>query len=633
MRRGVGLGLLVVLSSFVAIAACSSDSDGAPDGGSPDGGPAPTDTTTPPPPPPTDHFDPDATAPPSEPSIGEPDTFETSEYDVEEDIDTTDNTKRRVISPLIYGVNSFDVGAIPADALKALTFVRRGGDRVNTYDWETNLSSHSSEQSDQYAYNSYDLLPAAMQGSVAERTKPAALDLDMITRLRTAGLSAMIPFTLNDYVARREGSPDWTSWGLTSTTRTDWFDRNRPVRDGAFPAEPSLGDGAVYADEHFAYLKAKLGNIYAPGAGRVLVGIDNEPDIYHYNYPYLQDGRGEQLRSKNGTVVGRVADGNQFTDEKFLPFAKRVKALDPNAFIIGPDHYHYDGFTTWEEHMTSTYSDEGDGTWFMEGFLDKVKAASDVAGRRLLDIWDFHWYPQYRVNGTECEDIQAAAVASPGAARQAVLDAPREMWDDTFTTNGWYAQSHATNGPTYILRRIKQRIDAHYPGTPIGLSEYWPGGGGTIYNGLAVADMLGIFQRENVALGALWPSGPLDYAYGAFKLLRNADGNGLKFASVYAPVANPAAAATERTERALSSAYAGSEDKTTMTVLVINKTASARRFAIRAKHSALLKTVTPYVLAGTGPNPVAQPAATLAKKNAYLYAAPAYTATLLVFKN
>lgn len=37
-----------------------------------------------------------------------------------------------------------------------------------------------------------DHLPAA------DRAKPAALDLDMSTRTRAAGVGAMIPFTLND---------------------------------------------------------------------------------------------------------------------------------------------------------------------------------------------------------------------------------------------------------------------------------------------------------------------------------------------------------------------------------------------------------------------------------------------------
>ena len=610
--------------------------DDAPDADAPDGFVAPGDAGA----------DADA-ATPSDPSIGDPDTFAAGEYDVEEDIDTTDNAQRRPISPLIYGINSFDVSTIPAPVLKAVTFVRRGGDRVNSYDWETNLSTDSTEEGPVTSTSDYELLPNGITG--AARTHPAALDIDMITRTRAANIGAMIPFVLNDYVAKIAADViPWTTWTAKAGQRTGFYDRNL-IGTTAWAAndEPALGDGVVYTDEHFAYLRSHIAaDIYAPGPQRVLVAIDNEPDIYAGNYPYLQAGSGANLHpqaANKSNVVGTLVDGNQFLNEKFLPFAKRVKDLDPNAFIVGPTHYHYDGFTTWNVTMNA-YSDKGDGKWFMEDFLKAVKTESDREGRRLLDVWDFHWYPQgtppdapddsaYYAEYINPNNFSATSRPTKAEAIDWILQSPRSFWDDTYDENAWYTDADHTNGPAHILTRVQQRIDASYPGTPIGVSEYWPGGGGTIYNGLGVADILGIFQRMNVGLGAMWPDGDVTYAYGAFRLLRNADGNGLKFASTYVPVTNPATAAIEKAERARSSAYAASDDATKMTVLVINKTAAARRFALRAKHSSLLKTVTAYRIVEGQPVPVAQPADTLTKKNAYLYAAPAFSATLLVFEN
>ena len=132
----------------------------------------------------------------------------------------------------------------------------------------------------------------------------------MVAKTRAAGIGAMIPFTLNDYVASKdhESMSFAEKWTPAGGQRDLWFDRNHPVTTGAIPAEPRLDDGAVYADQHFAYLKAKLGDIYAAGATRVIVGTDNEPDTYHENYPFLQAGAGAAI-NRNGVGVGTLVDG------------------------------------------------------------------------------------------------------------------------------------------------------------------------------------------------------------------------------------------------------------------------------------------------------------------------------------
>ena len=264
-----------------------------------------------------------------------------------------------------------------------------------------------------------------------------------------------------------------------------------------------------------------------------------------------------------------------------------------------------------------------------------MKTESADVGKRLIDVWDFHWYPQGAVGGQLVEYVDANAST---AARTAVLNSPRGFWDDAYDENAWYTDGDHTNGPAMILRRAQDHLAAHYAGTPVGVSEYWPGGCNTIYSGLGVVDTLGIFQRMNVALGAMWPDceGPaseLRYAYGAFRLVRNADGNGLKFASTFVPVTNPATAAVEKAELALSSVYAGSDGKESITALIVNKKDTSRRFALRAWHSAPLRTVDIYRIYAASPNPVHVRTDTLTKRNAYLHAAPAFSATLLVFEN
>ena len=77
-----------------------------------------------------------------------------------------------------------------------------------------------------------------------------------------------------------------------------------------FAATPDLTDGVVYIDENLHFLKNQFpADIFAPGPDQVMVGTDNEPDIYEYNYPMLQRGGGAPLYTADGVHIG-----NQVTE-------------------------------------------------------------------------------------------------------------------------------------------------------------------------------------------------------------------------------------------------------------------------------------------------------------------------------
>ena len=174
-----------------------------------------------------------------------------------------------------------------------------------------------------------------------------------------------------------------------------------------FTSTPALGDGVVYTDEHLAFMMSKFaGDITAPGLGKLIVGIDKEPDLYHFNFPMLQTGTGDPILAPNGRQVGTRVTGHEFT-QRLIKFAKRVRTIAPKAQIVGPSHYHFDGFTMWHQLMSPVWSDKG--AWYMDDLLAEVKAASTAAGTRLLDTSDFHWYPQPLSNGTYVWDLDHAA--------------------------------------------------------------------------------------------------------------------------------------------------------------------------------------------------------------------------------
>ena len=381
VRKLIGALALVNLIAVLGVASCSSDPPRAKATGSVDGGEsrgqgdsAPGPTTTPPEP------------------VGDPDLFDANEVDVVSIVRTAED--RRPISPLIYGINTITTGTpLPTDVMAAISFVRRGGDRANAYNWETNVSNGAGENA-----WSNDLYLAS---GLSNPNAPAAVDLELIARNRAAGRGTMVPFVLNDHVSGPlGGNIPYDSPG--GWNRDLYFKRVGLVKPTAFSTTPDLNDGLVYTDEHFHYMRSKLGqDIYAPGPSQVMVGIDNEPDLYAFNFPMLQVGGGAPLRAANGVQIGTRVTGTEFT-AKFLVFAKRIKSLAPGAVIVGPSHYHFDGWTSWHSSMPEYTSR---GKWYMDDFLAAVKTESEKVGKRLLDTWDFHWYPQTLSGGVFVWDL------------------------------------------------------------------------------------------------------------------------------------------------------------------------------------------------------------------------------------
>ncbi|MEA2747934.1 MAG: hypothetical protein QOI41_2077 [Myxococcales bacterium] len=564
----------------------------------------------------TDHAPPPlrtAPPPPPPPPGPTPDTFLAGEVDVETIIKTNDGLSRP-ISPLLYGLNGvLAQDNFPADVLKAATLIRRGGDRGNSYNWETNISNGS--------YNNNftnDAMYALQPG-------PAAPDLSTITQNRAAGRATMVPFVLNDWVAGPQASN--IPYLTAGWNKAAYFNRVGLVKPTAFAATPDLNDGMVYTDEHMAFMKGQFADDpYAStaGAGRVLVGIDNEPDLYHWNFPMLQEGSGDVITMSNGSTnvpVGKRVTAEEFT-ARMIKFAARAKTISPDAHVIGPSHYGFDGFTTWHQLENAQFQNKGH--WYMDDFLASVKAESERTGVRLLDTWDFHWYPQPVINGTYVSALDNNQRAMTAAEIDAVVQGPRSYWDDTYDEGSWITQN--MGGPINILNRTISRLATDYPGTKIGVSEYYPGGRNHIASGIAVVDTLGVFQRMGVNVAAMWPVGGnagQQFAFGGLKLVRNADGAGLKFADTVVTVQHP--------ERAPSSVYAGADSSKRVTVVVVNKTNAIRKFGLRAYNDSQLTNVAVYRIDGTHSTPYLATTDALTKNNAYAYAAPALSATMLVF--
>ena len=115
-----------------------------------------------------------------------------------------------------------------------------------------------------------------------------------------------------------------------------------------------------------------------------------------------------------------------------------------------------------------------------------------------MDVLDLHWYPEARGGGVRITEANNAAAVA--AAR---VQAPRSLWDPAYGENSWISID-ARVGAIRLLPRMREKIAAHYPGTRLAITEYNYGGGDHVSGGVAQADVLGIFGREDVFAATLW---------------------------------------------------------------------------------------------------------------------------------
>jgi hypothetical protein len=178
---------------------------------------------------------------------------------------------------------------------------------------------------------------------------------------------------------------------------------------------------------------------------------------------------------------------------------------------------------------------QGDYEWFIEYYLHRMKQASDSEGKRLLDVLDVHWYPE--AYGDIVRIVFSDNAGTEGTQR-ARVKAPRTLWDPAYATDTAHENSWIANEPYWkkflpLIPRLKEAIDTYFPGTKLSITEWNYGGGEHFTDGIATADMLGIFGKTDVYIGTLWKSSS-DEAYisAAFKLYRNYDSANATFGDI-----------------------------------------------------------------------------------------------------
>ncbi|HEV3410006.1 MAG TPA: glycoside hydrolase family 44 protein, partial [Chthoniobacterales bacterium] len=426
---------------------------------------------------------------------------------------------------------------------------------------------------------------------------PGALLQAWVNADRAQGLKTIITLPLAGYVAADMNGT------VTPEQTAPSFRWKQVIADkpGALSLNPDTADGAVYIEEMVNFLLHHYGS--AADGGVSGFSLDNEPGLWSETHPRIHPSKVSYQELVN----------------RHVPVATVTTALDPSAQIYGPVSYGWGEHLDLQQapdaaHFNSTYGN------FTNYYLAQMKSASDAAGRRLLHYYDVHWYPEAR------GDNRIVFGTSPGTNNDidARLHAPRSLWDPSYIETSWITQWTTNGQGIRLLPRLQEAVDQYYPGTGLAITEYNYGASDHISGGVAIADVLGIFGRYQVA-GCFWPlQSNNSYVAAAFQLYRNYDGAGAKFGTI-----SLEALASDNAKAAVHAA------RTTggkLTVLVTNRSRTLARtaaFQISVAAGRTLNALKAYRLtsAGAQVQAVANPPAltgnnfsdTLAAMSASLY--------------
>ena len=449
-------------------------------------------------------------------------------------VDATVN--RRPIDPNVYGVAHASTAEL-ADLNVPLN--RYGGNNTTRTNWQQNADNRGA---DWY-----------FQSIGAASATPGEVGDTFIANSRAAGAKPMLTIPTIDWVARlgpnrgKLASFSIAKYGAQTGSDWQWMpDAGNGIRtNGSFvtgndPNDANVPSSVAFQQQWVQHLVGRWGTSGSGGL-RYYV-LDNEPSIWHATHRDVHP---------TGATMDEVLN-------KTVAFAGAIKALDPGALVVGPEEwgwsgYFYSGYDQQYggQHGWGNLPDRANhgGADYLPWFLDQVRQRSTAAGRRLLDVFTVHYYPQ---GGEFSDDV------SP-AMQQRRNRSTRSLWDPNYVDETWI------NDRVRLIPRLRGWVDQYYAGTQIGITEYNWGAEGHINGATTQADILGIFGREGLDMAARWATPAASTpTYKAIKLFRNYDGRRSTFGdtSIGASTANPdvvSAFAAERTS-----------DRAT-TIVVVNK--------------------------------------------------------------
>jgi hypothetical protein len=436
------------------------------------------------------------------------------------------------IDPNIYGT-AYASTAQLADL--HLTVNRDGGNASDTYSYVYDATNHGSD----WYFENFPSGSGNGQGmdsfvtdSTAGGAQPSlTLNLfDWASKLGPNG-DVLGSYSITKYGAQQDHDPWRPDLGNGVRTNGSQITTNDPT-DAYVPNDPTIERAWIQ------HLVNTFGTAQAGGVQYYTLG--NEPGSWQ--------GTHRDIHPTGYTMT-------ELRDRAFA-YASMVKDVDPGAKILGPEEWGWSAYFLSGADVTAgnwgaTYDGLPAQAWLLKQFHDHDAAA----GRRLLDYFTLHYYPQ---SGEYSDDVSTSKALLRNRST-------RSLWDPNYVDESWIGGAGVNGGKVNLVHLMRTWADTYYPGTKIGVTEYSWGADGDMNGATAQADVWGIFGREGLDLANRWATPATGSpAYLAMKLYRNYDGTGSAFgeSSVGATVANPDQVSAFASVRASDGA---------LTVMVVNK--------------------------------------------------------------
>jgi hypothetical protein len=424
------------------------------------------------------------------------------------------SANRHPIDPNIYGVSY----ASPAQLARLNAPLNRsGGNATSRYNWQLNATNRAR---DFY----YESLPA-------DSEVPGELGDTFITDSRSGGAQPMLTVPMLGWVAKlgpnRSPLSSFSIAKYGAQTDADWeyfpdagdgvsaatgeaITGNDP-NDANQPADVAFQQGWV------SHLLQRWGS--AANGGLRYYFLDNEPSIWYETHRDVHP---------TGATMEEIRD-------RMIAYGGMVKTADPTAQTLGPEEWGWLGylFSGYDQQWgvdqgREEYPDRDahGGMDFLPWLLGQLRQHEQTSGRRVLDVFSVHYYPQGGEHGDD---------TSP--SMQLLRNrSTRSLWDPDYVDETYIGDT------VQLVPRLRGWVNSYYPGTKIGITEYNWGAEGHINGATTQADILGIFGREGLDLANRWTTPAASTpTFKAMKLFRNYDGNknGFGDVSVAATVPNP----------------------------------------------------------------------------------------------
>jgi hypothetical protein len=454
------------------------------------------------------------------------------------------SANRHAISPEIYGVASGSSN----DLVDLNCPVNRlGGNNTSRYNWQANADNRAS---DWYFESIGDTSSVA-----GERGDT------FISTSKSAGAQPMVTIPMLDWVAKlgsgrgKLASFSVAKYGAQYATDQYFSDAGNGVKPdnvtfitGNDPNDANTPASSAYQQNWVQHITNQWHT--ATNGGLRYYILDNEHSLWHSTHRDVHP---------TGATMDEIKN-------KMVDYATKIKAIDPNAQVVGPEEWGWPGYfysgADQQTRATNGYSTAPDkiahgNQDYLPWLLTQLHQTNVATGKRLLDVFSVHYYPQQlEFISMQGNDVSLTAQLQRNRST-------RSLWDTNYTDASWI------NDKVYLVPRIKGWVAANYPGCRTAITEYNWGAESHMNGGTCQADILGIFGRENLDLAARWTvPGNTTPVYKAFKMYRNYDGNKSGFGemSVMASATNVDLVSVFAAQRTNGGA---------LTVMVINKSPSA----------------------------------------------------------